>query len=126
MNLTTLGIDLAKTSLSLVGMDDHGKVMLRKTLKREALMSFVAQCPPCVRLGRITKQGDSYLRMCLVHGARSVIANLKNKQDKVSCWIRQLIERRGYLRAVVAVAARNARMIWTLLVKQEDYKVMSV
>lgn len=79
-----------------------------------------------IRLGRITKQGDSYLRMCLVHGARSVIANLKNKEDKVSCWIRQLVERRGYLRAIVAVAARNARMIWTLLIKQEEYKVIPV
>jgi transposase len=76
-----------------------------------------------VRLGRITKQGDSYLRMCLVHGARSVLANLKDKQDKISCWARELIVRRGYLRAVVAMAARNARLIWTLMVKQEDYKI---
>ena len=75
-----------------------------------------------IRLGRITKQGDRYLRMCLVHGARAVIANLKDKQDKISCWARELITRRGYLRAVVALAARNARLIWTLMVKQEDYK----
>ena len=75
-----------------------------------------------IRLGRITKQGDKYLRMCLVHGARSVIAALKDKQDKVSCWIRDLIKRRGYLRAVVALAARNARLIWTLLVKQQNYQ----
>jgi transposase len=46
-----------------------------------------------IRLGRITKQGDRYLRMCLVHGARAVIANLKNKQDKISCWARELISR---------------------------------
>lgn len=78
-----------------------------------------------VRLGRITKQGDNYLRMCLVHGARSVLANLKDKQDKVSCWARDLIARRGYLRAIVAMAARNARLIWTLMVKQEDYKVLA-
>ncbi|MFC3116635.1 IS110 family transposase [Cellvibrio fontiphilus] len=78
-----------------------------------------------VRLGRITKQGDNYLRMCLVHGARSVLANLKDKQDKISCWARELIARRGYLRAVVAMAARNARLIWTLMVKQEDYKVLA-
>jgi len=45
MNLTTLGIDLAKTSLSLVGMDQHGKVILRKTLMRAQLISFIAQCP---------------------------------------------------------------------------------
>ncbi len=64
--------------------------------------------------------------MCLVHGARAVIANVKDKQDRVSCWIRELIERRGYLRAVVALAARNARLIWTLLIKKEDYKTMPV
>ena len=78
-----------------------------------------------IRLGRITKRGDKYLRMCLVHGARAVIANLREKEDKVSCWIRELIARRGYLKAAVALAARNARLIWTLMVKQEDYKVIN-
>ncbi|WP_448570048.1 IS110 family transposase [Thalassotalea ganghwensis] len=77
-----------------------------------------------IRLGRITKRGDKYLRMCLIHGARAVIANLRDKQDKVSCWVRELITRRGYLRAAVALAARNARLIWTLMVKQEDYKIV--
>ncbi len=77
-----------------------------------------------VRLGRITKQGDKYLRMCLIHGARAVIANLGDKQDKVSCWIRDLIVRRGYKRAIVALAARNARLIWTLMIKQEDYRIV--
>lgn len=77
-----------------------------------------------IRLGRITKHGDKYLRMCLVHGARAVVANLRDKQDKVSCWIRDLVERRGYKRAIVAVAARNARLIWTLMMKQEEYRLM--
>ncbi len=77
-----------------------------------------------IRLGRITKRGDKYLRMCLVHGARAVVANLGDKQDHVSCWVRDLIERRGYLRAVVALAARNARLIWTLMIKQEDYRAI--
>ena len=77
-----------------------------------------------IRLGSITKRGDKYLRMCLIHGARAVMANLRDKQDKVSCWIRALIERRGYLRAAVALAARNARLIWTLMVKNENYKVI--
>lgn len=77
-----------------------------------------------IRLGRITKRGDKYLRMCLIHGARAVMANLRDKQDKVSCWVRELIARRGYLRAAVALAARNARLIWTLMVKQEDYKLI--
>ena len=45
MNITTLGIYLAKTSFSLVGMDQQGKVVLRKTLKRTQLLPFIAQCP---------------------------------------------------------------------------------
>ena len=77
-----------------------------------------------IRLGRITKRGDKYLRMCLVHGTRAVIAKLGDKQDHVSCWIRGVIERRGYLRAVVALAARNARLIWTLMMKRENYRAM--
>lgn len=41
MNLTTLGIDLAKNSFSLVGMDQHAKVVLRKTLNRAKLLPFI-------------------------------------------------------------------------------------
>lgn len=78
-----------------------------------------------IRLGRITKQGDKYLRTCLIHGARAVAANLRDKQDKTSCWLRALIERRGYKRAIVALAARNARLIWTLMIKREDYRAMA-
>jgi transposase len=37
-----------------------------------------------------------------------------------------LIERRGYLRAVVALAACNARLIWTLMMKREDYRTIDV
>jgi len=76
-----------------------------------------------IKLGGITKAGNSYLRMCLIHGARSYIKNIENKDDKVSRWIVNLIERRGYNRGLVAMAARNARLIWTLLIKEEDYRV---
>ncbi len=62
--------------------------------------------------------------MSLVHGARAVIAKLGDKQDHVSCWVRDLIERRGYLRAVVALVVRNARLIWTLMMKRENYRVI--
>lgn len=73
------------------------------------------------RLGRITKQGDKYLRMLLIHGARSVLTALKDKQDRISCWLRDLIARRGYKRAAVALAAKNARVIWALLTRGENY-----
>ena len=62
------------------------------------------------RLGRITKAGDPYLRSLLVMGARAVLSSLGDKQDRFSRWARNLQERRGYWRAVVAIAAKNARL----------------
>ncbi|MDP1755939.1 MAG: IS110 family transposase, partial [Pseudohongiella sp.] len=56
------------------------------------------------RLGHITKAGDPYLRSLLVLGARSVLMAAKGKADPVSKWAIALAERRGYWRAVVAIA----------------------
>jgi transposase len=50
MNITTIGIDLAKNTFSLHGVDTHGKTVLRKTLSRAKLLPFLAQQPPC-RIG---------------------------------------------------------------------------
>ena len=76
------------------------------------------------RLGRITKQGDKYLRTLLIHGTRAVLAVLKDKQDRTSCWLRELIARRGYKRAAVALAAKNARIVWAMLTRGETYRIM--
>ncbi|MDY7069875.1 hypothetical protein PsexTeo8_64080 (plasmid) [Pseudomonas extremaustralis] len=78
------------------------------------------------RLGSITKAGDAYLRSLLVLGARSVMANLGDKQDTFSRWIRNLIERRGYWRAAVAIAAKNARMAWAVLHYGDTFKLEQV
>lgn len=74
------------------------------------------------RLGRITKRGDKYLRTLLVHGARAVIASLGDKTDRLSLWCKSLVERRGFKRATVALAAKNARIIWSLLRHDTDYE----
>ena len=75
------------------------------------------------RLGSITKAGDSYLRSLLVMGARSVLSGLGDKQDRFSRWARTLQERRGYWKAVVAIAAKNARLCWAMLKYGEDFKL---
>lgn len=75
------------------------------------------------RLGRITKAGDAYLRSLLVLGARAVLAAAKNKADPISRWANALQERRGYWKAVVAMAAKNARLAWAVLAKGEDFKL---
>ena len=75
------------------------------------------------RLGRITKAGDRYLRSLLVMGARAVLSGLGDKQDRFSRWARSLQERRGYWRAVVAIAAKNARLAWAVLKFGEDFRL---
>ena len=75
------------------------------------------------RLGRITKAGDSYLRSLLVMGARAILSGLGDKQDRFSRWARSLQERRGYWRAVVAIAAKNARLAWAVLRYGEDFRL---
>ena len=74
------------------------------------------------RLGRISKRGEKHIRTCLIHGARAVIANCKNKTDRTSLWVKDLVERRGFKRATVALAAKNARLIWALLQSGKEYQ----
>ena len=75
------------------------------------------------RLGRITKAGDAYLRSLLVLGARAVLNAARSKTDSLSRWAMALRERRGYWKAVVAIAAKNARMAWAVLRKGEQFKL---
>lgn len=75
------------------------------------------------KLGSITKAGDHYLRTLLVLGARALLARAVGKSDSVSRWALQLKERRGYGRALVAIAAKNARMCWAALQLQEKFRI---
>ena len=75
------------------------------------------------RLGHITKAGDPYLRSLLVMGARAVLAGLGDKQDGFSRWARSLQERRGYWKAVIAIAAKNARLAWAVLKYGEEFRL---
>ncbi len=107
MNVTTVGIDLAKF--------DNGRQLAAWLGRVPRQYSTGGK----TRLGRITKQGDKYLRMLLIHGTRAVFAALKGKQDRTRCWPRELVARRGYKRAAVALAAKNARIVWAMLVRSE-------
>jgi transposase len=75
-----------------------------------------------VRLLGITKRGDPYLRTLLIHGARSVVFRCANKTDSRSRWIADKVKRLGVAKACVAVANKNARIIWALLARNEPYR----
>lgn len=73
------------------------------------------------RLGRITKSGDAYLRSLLIMGARAVLNAAQDKTDGLSRWAVALQQRSGYWKAVVAIAAKNARMVWAMLRQGEQF-----
>lgn len=74
------------------------------------------------RLGSISKRGDTYLRTLLIHGARSVVNACKDKADRKSLWIQGLMTRRNKNIATVALANKNARIIWAVLARGEAYR----
>lgn len=75
-----------------------------------------------VQLGGISKRGDSYLRSLLIHGARSVLQQASRKQDALSRWAVSVQQRRGYNKAVVALANKLARIAWAVVVRGEAYR----
>lgn len=76
-----------------------------------------------VRLGHITKTGDGYLRMLYVQAAKAALAVAHRRTDRVSRWALAVRTRRGYGKAVVALAAKLARIAWALLSKGDRFRV---
>jgi transposase len=76
------------------------------------------------RLGRISKRGDAYLRMLLVHGARAVLSRARtvSKPDRLRSWALELEKRAHHNKATVALANKIARIAWAVSVKQTEYR----
>jgi transposase len=73
-------------------------------------------------LAGISKRGDTYLRTLLIHGARAAVVAAKRKDDPRSRWINALAARRGANIAAVALANKNARILWALMARGEEYR----
>jgi transposase len=74
------------------------------------------------RLGGISKRGDVYLRTLLIHGARSALQQTARRTDPKSRWAEALKERSGNNVAACALAAKNARIIWAVLARDQEYR----
>jgi transposase len=72
--------------------------------------------------GHISKAGDRSLRRLLVLGASSGLRHVRAKPDKGSPWISGVLARRPVKVAVVAQAAKTARIIWAVLTSGEEYR----
>ena len=70
----------------------------------------------------ISKRGDKYLRSLLVHGARSVKAQVDKKNDKLSLWLKDVMSRRHKNVATVALANKMVRIVFAILKNKEDFQ----
>lgn len=79
------------------------------------------------RLGAISKRGDPYLRMLLIHGARSVLLHAKKKvegeHDRLRAWALERESARGHNKAAVALANKMARIVWAVWRREEAFGV---
>jgi len=74
----------------------------------------------------ISKRGDRYLRTILIHGARAALRRADHKRDQRSRWAMRIKLARGYNKAAVALANKNARIIWALLTRGENYRPAAI
>jgi transposase len=73
------------------------------------------------RLGVITRAGDDSLRSVLVAGATSVIQQVRKGRGHPSSWLLALLRRKPPKLAAIALANKNARVVWKLLVSGQRY-----
>jgi transposase len=75
------------------------------------------------RLGAISKRGDSYLRMLLIHGARSILCHAQRSASPghLQLWALRLQQRQGHNKAAVALANKLARVVWSVWKKGHDF-----
>jgi transposase len=72
-------------------------------------------------LGGITKRGDDYLRTLLIQGAKAAVMGAGKRDDPISRWLVQLTARVGWQKACVAMANKNARILWSVMTRDQGY-----
>jgi transposase len=77
-------------------------------------------------LGSITKHGEKYLRMLLIQGARAAVLTAHRRDDPISKWVYQLREKSGWQKAAVALANKNARILWAVFTKGKPFDARHV
>jgi len=79
------------------------------------------------RRGRISKRGDAYLRMLLIHGARSVLCHAHKAQDhdRLRSWALRLEKRVGHNKAAVALANKLARIAWAVWKHDRNFESLA-
>ena len=77
-------------------------------------------------LGSITKRGDPYLRTLLIQGAKAAVFTAQRRDDPISKWAHRLREKSGWQVAAVALANKNARILWAMFAKGRAFDAQHV
>jgi len=72
-------------------------------------------------LGGITKHGQTYLRTLFIQAAKSAVMTAHRRSDRISRWVLALRERSGWQKAVVALANKNARILWAVMTRGQSF-----
>lgn len=72
----------------------------------------------------ISKRGNVYLRTLLIHGARAMVQRAEHMQGPRGRWLRKRIAASGKNKAAVALANKNARLLWALMAHGDRYQVL--
>lgn len=78
------------------------------------------------RLGRITKQGDRYLRQLLVIGATSMLGVVNKRKTPDDDWVIALLQKKPPRLVTVALANKMARIVWAIMTRKETYVAREV
>ena len=94
MQISILGIDIGKNSVSVVGVDEQGAVILRRTMRRQTLIDFVEKLQRCViameaccdahHLGRLFAAGGHEVRLMSPEYVRPVLPSCLTHAFQVS------------------------------------------
>ena len=77
-------------------------------------------------LDAITKRGDMYVRSLLIQGAKSAVLTAHRREDPISQWVLRLREKSGWQKAAVALANKNARILWAVMTKGAPFDARHV
>lgn len=114
--MTVSGVGALSASALVAAIGDGGQFKNGRQLSAWlGLVPRISSSGGVPRLGRITRRGDQYLRKLMIIGARSSLRTAASREDEISKWAQRLKERKGFSKAAVALANKNARTVWRLL-----------
>lgn len=74
------------------------------------------------KLGRTSKMGQRDIRRLLIVGAMSIVHWRGRDGGRPGSWLARMLARKPRMLVAIALANKMARMVWAMLVREEDYR----